>query len=158
MLAVAELGTRDRTDGGNYDETRPFVVRLKSPLDGETVIEDQVKGQVTFQNRALDDLILLRSDGSPTYNLAVVVDDHDMGITHVIRGDDHLNNAARQTLIYQAMGFPSNMFTVLFTIGRLPGWIAHWREQSLDPATKIGRPRQIYTGHGVRDYPGAGKR
>ena len=96
---------RDRTDGGNYDETRPFVVRLKSPLDGETVIDDQVKGQVTFQNRALDDLILLRSDGSPTYNLAVVVDDHDMGITHVIRGDDHLNNAARQTLIYQAMGW-----------------------------------------------------
>ena len=96
---------RDRTDGGNYDDTRPFVVRLKSPLDGETVIEDQVKGQVTFQNRALDDLILLRSDGSPTYNLAVVVDDHDMGITHVIRGDDHLNNAARQTLIYQAMGW-----------------------------------------------------
>ena len=82
---------------------RPFAIRLKAPRDGETLVEDQVKGQVRFQNRDLDDLILLRSDGAPTYNLAVVVDDHDMVVTHVIRGDDHLNNAARQTLIYQAM-------------------------------------------------------
>jgi glutamyl-tRNA synthetase len=82
---------------------RPFAVRLKAPLEGETLVEDQVKGQVRFQNRDLDDLILLRSDGNPTYNLAVVVDDHDMDVTHVIRGDDHLNNAARQTLIYRAM-------------------------------------------------------
>jgi glutamyl-tRNA synthetase len=84
---------------------RPFVVRLKAPLEGDTVIQDAVKGEVRFQNRQLDDLILLRTDGSPTYNLAVVVDDHDMGITHVIRGDDHLNNAARQTLIYQGLGW-----------------------------------------------------
>jgi glutamyl-tRNA synthetase len=84
---------------------RPFVVRLKAPLDGETVIDDQVKGRVTFQNKDLDDLILLRTDGTPTYNLAVVVDDHEMGVTHVIRGDDHLNNAARQTLIYQGLGW-----------------------------------------------------
>jgi glutamyl-tRNA synthetase len=84
---------------------RPFVVRLKSPIQGETLIDDQVKGLVKFQNRDLDDLILLRTDGSPTYNLAVVVDDHEMGVTHVIRGDDHLNNAARQTLIYQGLGW-----------------------------------------------------
>jgi len=84
---------------------RPFVVRLKSPLDGETLIDDQVKGLVTFQNKDLDDLILLRTDGTPTYNLAVVVDDHEMGVTHVIRGDDHLNNAARQTLIYKGLGW-----------------------------------------------------
>lgn len=84
---------------------RPFVVRLKSPLEGETIVNDAVKGEVRFQNSQLDDLILLRTDGTPTYNLAVVVDDHDMGITHVIRGDDHLNNAARQTLIYNAMGW-----------------------------------------------------
>jgi glutamyl-tRNA synthetase len=84
---------------------RPFVVRLKAPLDGETVVDDQVKGRVVFQNQNLDDLILLRTDGSPTYNLAVVVDDHEMGVTHVIRGDDHLNNAARQTLIYQGLGW-----------------------------------------------------
>ncbi len=84
---------------------RPHAVRLKSPLDGETVVADAIKGDVVFQNSTLDDLILLRSDGNPTYNLAVVVDDHDMGITHVIRGDDHLNNAARQTIIYQALGW-----------------------------------------------------
>ncbi|HXA38561.1 MAG TPA: glutamate--tRNA ligase [Phenylobacterium sp.] len=84
---------------------RPFVVRLKSPLEGETLIDDQVKGPVRFQNKDLDDLILLRTDGTPTYNLAVVVDDHEMGVTHVIRGDDHLNNAARQTLIYQGLGW-----------------------------------------------------
>ena len=82
---------------------RPFVVRLKAPLEGETVIDDQVKGRVVFQNKDLDDLILLRTDGTPTYNLAVVVDDHEMGVTHVIRGDDHLNNAARQTLIYRGL-------------------------------------------------------
>jgi glutamyl-tRNA synthetase len=84
---------------------RSFVVRLKAPLDGETPIDDQVKGRVVFHNKDLDDLILLRSDGNPTYNLAVVVDDHEMGVTHVIRGDDHLNNAARQTLIYQGLGW-----------------------------------------------------
>ena len=84
---------------------RPFGVRLKSPLDGETLVHDQVKGRVRFENKNLDDLILLRTDGTPTYNLAVVVDDHEMGVTHVIRGDDHLNNAARQTLIYQGLGW-----------------------------------------------------
>ncbi|CAN5313751.1 glutamate--tRNA ligase [soil metagenome] len=83
----------------------PFAVRLKAPLEGETVVHDLVKGDVTFKNADLDDLVILRSDGTPTYNLAVVVDDHDMGVTHVIRGDDHLNNAARQTLIYQALGW-----------------------------------------------------
>jgi glutamyl-tRNA synthetase len=95
---------RDRGPG-NYDEAQPYVVRLKAPLEGETVIADQVKGDVSFKNKDLDDLILLRTDGTPTYNLAVVVDDHEMGITHVIRGDDHLNNAARQTLIYQGLGW-----------------------------------------------------
>jgi glutamyl-tRNA synthetase len=93
---------RDRTDA---PADLPSVVRFKSPQEGETVIQDAVKGDVTFRNRELDDLILLRSDGTPTYNLAVVVDDHDMDVTHVIRGDDHLNNAARQTLIYQALGW-----------------------------------------------------
>ncbi len=83
----------------------PFVVRFRGPSDGHTIVNDLVKGPVRFENSALDDLVLLRSDGSPTYNLAVVVDDHDMGITHVIRGDDHLNNAARQTLIFQALGW-----------------------------------------------------
>ncbi len=83
----------------------PYVIRMKAPRDGQTVINDQVQGTVTFRNDQLDDMICLRSDGTPTYMLAVVVDDHDMGVTHVIRGDDHLNNAARQTLVYQAMGW-----------------------------------------------------
>jgi len=82
------------------------VIRLKAPLTGETVIEDQVQGRVVWQNADLDDLVLLRSDGNPTYMLAVVVDDHDMGVTHIIRGDDHLTNAARQTQIYDALGWP----------------------------------------------------
>jgi glutamyl-tRNA synthetase len=81
------------------------VIRLKAPQDGETVVDDEVQGRVVWQNKDLDDLVLLRSDGNPTYMLAVVVDDHDMGVTHVIRGDDHLTNAARQTQIYQALGW-----------------------------------------------------
>jgi glutamyl-tRNA synthetase len=85
---------------------KPFVIRLKAPREGETVIEDCVQGRVTVQNAELDDFILLRSDGTPTYMLAVVVDDHDMGVTHVIRGDDHLNNAFRQLAIVRAMGWP----------------------------------------------------
>lgn len=83
----------------------PYVIRMKAPQEGETIIEDAVQGSVTFRNDLLDDMIVLRSDGTPTYMLAVVVDDHDMGITHVIRGDDHLQNAARQTMVYQAMGW-----------------------------------------------------
>ena len=88
----------------------PYVVRLKAPRDGETVVEDRVQGTVTWKNETLDDLILLRSDGVPTYMHAVVVDDHDMAVTHIIRGDDHLTNAARQTLIYQAMGWEAPVF------------------------------------------------
>lgn len=83
----------------------PFVIRLRAPRTGETVIRDAVQGDVTFRNDQLDDMVLLRSDGTPTYMLAVVVDDHDMGVTHVIRGDDHLNNAARQAQIFEAMGW-----------------------------------------------------
>src|SRR6202034_1481103 len=81
------------------------TIRLKAPQTGETVIEDQVQGRVVWQNENLDDLVLLRSDGTPTYMLAVVVDDHDMEVTHVIRGDDHLTNAARQKQIYDALGW-----------------------------------------------------
>jgi glutamyl-tRNA synthetase len=81
------------------------TIRLRSPLTGETVIEDAVQGRVVWQNENLDDLVLLRADGTPTYMLAVVVDDHDMGVTHIIRGDDHLINAARQKQIYDALGW-----------------------------------------------------
>jgi glutamyl-tRNA synthetase len=92
-------------DADSHPDAR-FVVRLRAPRDGQTVIEDAVQGRVTVQNAQLDDMVLLRSDGTPTYMLAVVVDDHDMGVTHVIRGDDHLNNAARQAQIYHAMDWP----------------------------------------------------
>ena len=81
------------------------VTRLKAPLTGEAVVDDQVQGRVVWQNENLDDFVLLRSDGTPTYMLAVVVDDHDMAVTHIIRGDDHLNNAARQTQIYHPLGW-----------------------------------------------------
>ena len=83
----------------------PFVVRIKAPHEGETVIDDLVQGKVTVSNAEIDDFVLLRSDGTPTYMLAVVVDDHDMGVTHIIRGDDHLNNAFRQLAIIHAMGW-----------------------------------------------------
>ena len=91
-------------DPATHPDT-PYVIRMKAPRDGETVVEDAVQGTVTFRNDQLDDMVCLRSDGTPTYMLAVVVDDHDMGVTHVIRGDDHLNNAARQTMVYHAMGW-----------------------------------------------------
>lgn len=95
---------RDRDPATAPPGLKP-VIRLRAPLDGETVVDDKVQGRVVWQNKDLDDLVLLRSDGTPTYMLAVVVDDHDMGVTHIIRGDDHLTNAARQTQIYQAMGW-----------------------------------------------------
>ncbi len=83
----------------------PHVIRMKAPRTGETVIDDRVLGRVVISNAQLDDMVCLRSDGTPTYMLAVVVDDHDMGVTHVIRGNEHLNNAARQSMIYTAMGW-----------------------------------------------------
>src|SRR5437773_10393698 len=95
---------RDRAPSEAPPGMKP-TIRLKAPQTGETVIEDQVQGRVVWQNENLDDLVLLRGDGNPTYMLAVVVDDHDMGVTHVIRGDDHLINAARQKQIYDAMGW-----------------------------------------------------
>ena len=97
-------------DSGPAGSNLPHVIRFKGPKDGDTVIDDLVQGPVRFANKELDDLVLLRSDGAPTYNLAVVVDDHDMGVTHVIRGDDHLNNAARQALIYEALGWSRPAF------------------------------------------------
>jgi glutamyl-tRNA synthetase len=92
-------------DPSDAPEGMPSVVRIKAPLDGETIIEDRVQGRVAFPNGDLDDFIILRSDGTPTYMHAVVVDDHDMGVTHIIRGDDHLTNAARQKIIFDAMGW-----------------------------------------------------
>ena len=100
---------RDCAPGPEQDG-QPHVVRIRAPNDGETAIDDLVQGRVTVANAELDDFVLLRSDGTPTYMLAVVVDDHDMGITHIIRGDDHLNNAFRQLAIIRAMGWPEPVY------------------------------------------------
>jgi glutamyl-tRNA synthetase len=113
MREAARREGRSRLYDGRWRDRDPReappgvapAIRLKAPTSGETVIEDQVQGRVAWQNENLDDLILLRSDGTPTYMLAVVVDDHDMGITHIIRGDDHLTNGARQKQIYEALGW-----------------------------------------------------
>jgi glutamyl-tRNA synthetase len=116
--ALDEMREKAKADGKpiRYDGTcrnkesvaddLPFTVRFKAPLEGTTTLEDLVQGQVNVDNNQLDDLILLRSDGTPTYNLSVVVDDHDMNITHVIRGDDHLTNALRQSQIFDALSWP----------------------------------------------------
>lgn len=101
---------RDRDPTDAPSDVKP-VIRIKMPREGETMIHDTVQGQVTVQNTQLDDMILIRSDGTPTYMLAVVVDDHDMGITHIIRGDDHLTNAFRQKQIYEAMGWHTPSFS-----------------------------------------------
>ncbi|MEM9029988.1 MAG: glutamate--tRNA ligase [Pseudomonadota bacterium] len=113
MRAKAEAEKRPLIYDGRWRDRDPSdaplgvspAIRLKAPQSGETVISDHVQGRVVFQNENLDDLIILRSDGSPTYNLAVVADDYDMGVTHVVRGVDHLTNAARQALVYQALGW-----------------------------------------------------
>jgi glutamyl-tRNA synthetase len=95
---------RDR-DPSDAPPSVKGAIRIKAPAEGETVVHDRVQGEVRFPNKDLDDFIILRSDGNPTYMHAVVVDDHDMGVTHIIRGDDHLTNAARQMVIYRAMGW-----------------------------------------------------
>ena len=99
-----DRGLTPETAGG------PFVIRFKAPQTGQTIIDDTVQGQIVTDNSQFDDLVLLRADGSPTYMLSVVVDDYDMGVTHIIRGDDHLTNAARQSQIYTAMGWPMPQF------------------------------------------------
>lgn len=103
---------RDR-DPADAPEGAPFAVRFKAPKAGETVIDDKIQGRIVIANKDLDDLIILRSNGTPTYNLSVVVDDHDMGVTHVIRGDDHLTNTARQSQIYAALGWQIPVFAHL---------------------------------------------
>ena len=119
LAAQREVAQRDRKpfriespwrDIAEAQGDKPFVIRLKAPRDGETVIDDRVQGRVTVQNAEIDDFVLLRSEGTPTYMLAVVVDDHDMGVTHVLRGDDHLNNAFRQLGIIRAMGWPEPVY------------------------------------------------
>lgn len=127
----------------------PYVVRIKAPRDGVSVIKDQVQGDVTIRNDQLDDMVLLRSDGTPVYMLAVVVDDHDMGVTHVIRGDDHLNNAARQMMIYQAMGWQVPVWAHIPLIHGPDGKKLSKRHGALgvDEYQKLGYPAA-----GMRNY------
>ena len=127
----------------------PCVIRIKAPREGSTVIADAVQGDVTIRNEQLDDMVLLRSDGTPVYMLAVAVDDHDMGVTHVIRGDDHLNNAARQMLIYQAMGWPLPVYAHIPLIHGPDGKKLSKRHGALgiDEYQKMGYPAA-----GMRNY------
>ncbi|VVT26977.1 Glutamate--tRNA ligase 2 [Roseovarius sp. EC-HK134] len=127
----------------------PHVIRIKAPRDGVTVIRDEVQGDVTIRNDQLDDMVLLRGDGTPVYMLAVAVDDHDMGVTHVIRGDDHLNNAARQMMIYQAMGWPLPVYAHIPLIHGPDGKKLSKRHGALgvEEYQKMGYPAA-----GIRNY------
>ena len=141
-------------DSATAPANGPYVVRLRAPRDGETVVDDVVQGTVTWKNETLDDLILLRSDGTPTYMLAVVVDDHDMGVTHVIRGDDHLTNAARQTLIYRAMDWDVPV------MAHIPLIHGAGRGQALQAARRARDrrlPRDGLSGGGDAQLPGAAR-
>jgi glutamyl-tRNA synthetase len=140
----------------------PYVIRLKAPRDGETVVDDAVQGVVRWSNDQLDDLVLLRSDGVPTYMLAVVVDDHDMGVTHVIRGDDHLTNAARQTLIYAGMGWQTPIFAHIPLIHGADGaklskrqgalGIDSYRDMGFLPEAVLNYLARLGWGHGDDEY------
>lgn len=137
---------------------KPFAIRLKAPQTGETVVADEVQGQVTVANTELDDMIILRSDGTPTYLHAVVVDDHDMGITHVIRGDDHLTNTFRQCMVYDAMGWHRPRFGHIPLIHGADGAklskrhgavsVLELREQGLLPEAVCNYLLRLGWGHG----------
>ena len=149
---------RERSD---WPEDQPFVIRLKAPKDGETVIEDLVQGRVTVKNEELDDFVLLRSDGSPTYMLAVVVDDHDMGVTHIVRGDDHLNNAFRQLAIIKAMGWPEPHYAHVPLIHGADGaklskrhgalGVHDYRDMGVLPEAMLNYLLRLGWGHGDRE-------
>ena len=144
---------RDRDPAEAPPDVKP-AIRLKAPLTGETVIEDQVQGRVVWQNENLDDLVLLRSDGNPTYMLAVVVDDHDMAVTHIIRGDDHLTNAARQKQIYDALGWPVPVMS------HIPSDPWPRRIEAFQAARRARRrrlPRHGLLAGGVAELPGAAR-
>jgi glutamyl-tRNA synthetase len=148
---------RDR-DPGAEQQGKPFAIRIKAPLEGETVVQDLVQGEVRVQNAELDDMIILRSDGTPTYLHAVVVDDHDMAITHVIRGDDHLTNTFRQCMIYDAMGWRRPYFAHIPLIHGADGAklskrhgavsVLEFREQGYLPEAVCNYLLRLGWGHG----------
>src|ERR1700732_3586948 len=139
---------RDRLASEAPSGVKP-VVRLKAAREGETVLDDKVQGRVAWANKHLDDLVLLRSDGTPTYMLAVVVDDHDMGVTHIIRGDDHLTNAARQMQIYQALGWSAPVMAHIPLIHGADGAKLSKRHGALGGAA---HPAMGYLPEALRNY------
>ena len=154
----SEWRTRGEAD---YPAEQPYVVRIKAPTEGETVIEDRVQGRVAVKNEELDDFVLLRSDGSPTYMLAVVVDDHDMGVTHIVRGDDHLNNAFRQLAIIRAMDWPEPTYAHVPLIHGADGaklskrhgalGVHDYRDMGILPEALFNYLLRLGWGHGDRE-------
>ncbi len=149
---------RHRTDSPDL----PHTIRFAAPREGETVVHDLIRGDITFQHAQLDDLIIARSDGTPTYNLTVVMDDADMGITHVIRGDDHLNNTPRQAALYQALGYDLPAFAHLPMIhgpdkrklSKRDGAasVTDYREQGYLPEAVINYLARLGWSHGDQEY------
>lgn len=161
-----ERGEKTRYDGRCRERTEPRegvspVVRFRNPLEGQVLVEDQVRGQVVFDNAELDDLIIARSDGTPTYNFSVIIDDYDMGITHVIRGDDHLNNTPRQMNMLQALGAEPPVYAHLPMILGPDGAklskrhgavdIREYREQGYLPAAMLNYLVRLGWSHGDQE-------
>jgi glutamyl-tRNA synthetase len=150
---------RDRSPG--EVEGRPSVLRFRAPLSGTTVIRDLLRGEITYVNDELDDLVLLRTDGSPTYNFVVVVDDAAMAVTHVLRGDDHLNNTPKQALLYEALGYPLPQFGHFPLIHGIEGGklskrqddvsVSAYRERGFLPEAMINYLVRLGWGHGDRE-------
>ncbi|MDX9752916.1 MAG: glutamate--tRNA ligase [bacterium] len=147
----------------NYeDDGTPFCVRLKTPLDGANTIHDPIRGDIVIENKELDDLVILRTDGSPTYNFAVVIDDHTMGITHVIRGDDHLRNTFRQYVLYELLGYAKPVFVHLPQIlgqdkSRLSKrhgatGVLEYKEQGYLPEALMNYLARLGWGHGDQEF------
>ena len=169
---LAAMRTRARAEGrtrlydGTWRDRDPAdappgvapVIRFKAPLEGETTLDDAVQGRVTVANDRLDDMVLLRADGAPTYMLAVVVDDHDMGVTHVIRGDDHLTNAFRQSQLYAALGWERPVFAHIPLIHGADGaklskrhgapGVEAWRDAGILPAAMRNYLLRLGWSHG----------
>ena len=139
----------------------PHVVRIRTPLSGQTVVRDMLRGDVVFENAELDDLVLARTDGSPTYNFVVVVDDASMGITHVLRGDDHLNNTPKQILLYEALGYPLPRFGHFPLIHGMEGGklskrhddvsVTAYREKGFLPEAMVNYLVRLGWGHGDQE-------
>jgi glutamyl-tRNA synthetase len=142
-------------------EGKPHVVRIRTPLSGETVVRDLLRGDVVYENAELDDLVLTRTDGSPTYNFVVVVDDASMGITHVLRGDDHLNNTPKQVLLYDALGYPLPRFGHFPLIHGMEGGklskrhddvsVTAYREKGFLPEAMVNYLVRLGWGHGDQE-------